>query len=275
MTEPAALPEEVVSAVRALAGTARLLVALDFDGTLAPIVDRPQDARALPVAAAAAARLEAARNTRVAYVSGRDLASLRAVADPPPGTLLVGSHGVQFQLGGDEPEVGKPDPGELDESERARLTELSEVLAQVVDPVEHVWLERKPAGIAVHTRLAAADDGRVAQSQARLAVAGIPGLTVREGKDVLEFSVRSATKGGAIARLRHFTDATATFYAGDDVTDEDAFAALGPGDVGVKVGAGSTSAAYRVADCAQFAVLLRVLADARDGLVGELVREGS
>ncbi|MEO7007500.1 MAG: trehalose-phosphatase [Terrimesophilobacter sp.] len=268
MTEPASQPGDVVSAVRALAGTARLLVALDFDGTLAPIVDRPQDARALPQAAAAVTRLLAARGTRVAYVSGRDLASLRSVADPAPGTLLVGSHGSEFHLGDEEPGTV------LNESEHERLNELTEVLGQVVDSIDRVWLEHKPGGVAIHSRLATDDDARVAQSKARLAAARIPGLTVREGKNVLEFSVHSATKGGAIERLRQFTGATATFYAGDDVTDEDAFAALGPGDVGVKVGAGSTSAAYRVADCAQFAVLLRVLADARDDTVDKPVREG-
>ena len=270
MTDPDALPEGVVAAVRRLVRTARLLVALDFDGTLAPIVNRPDDARALPASAAAAARLAAAHDTSVAYISGRALASLRAVADPPPGTLLVGSHGIQFQLGDDAPPATQ-----LDDAERARLTELSDALAAIVDGIQQVWLERKPAGIALHTRLATDEDARTAQGRARHAAARISGLTVRDGKDVLEFSVRPATKGGAIDRLRQATDATATFYAGDDVTDEDAFAVLGTGDIGVKVGAGPTAAQFRVRDCAQFAILLGVLADERHDFLEKPTRAGS
>ena len=49
-------------------------------------------------------------------------------------------------------------------------------------------------------------------------------LTVRDGKDMLEFSVRAPTKGDGIEHLREYTAATAVLYAGDDVTDEDAFA---------------------------------------------------
>jgi trehalose 6-phosphate phosphatase len=258
VTDPSALPHDVVSAVRRLAEAERLLVALDFDGTLAPLVDRPQDARALPESAAAATRLVAVAGTQVAYISGRGLASLRAVADPPPGTLLVGSHGSEVQL-----HDGQPLAGELDEAERARLAELNEALAQAVGTIPQVWLEHKPAGVAVHTRLATDADARVAVGSARQVADRVPGLTVRDGKDVLEFSIRSATKGGAIQRLRQATGATATFYAGDDVTDEDAFAVLGAGDVGVKVGAGPTTAPFRVRDCAQFATLLGLLADER------------
>jgi trehalose-phosphatase len=270
VTDPAALPEGVVAALRRLASTARLLVALDFDGTLAPIVDRPDDARALPASAAAAARLSAVHDTSVAYISGRALTSLRAVADPPPGTLLVGSHGSEFQLGDEDPPAA-----ELDDAERTRLIHLSDALAEIVAGIQQVWLEHKPAGVAMHTRLATDDDARAAQSLARRATAGISGLTVREGKDVLEFSVRQATKGGAIERLRRATGATATFYAGDDVTDEDAFAVLGTSDVGVKVGPGPTAAPFRVRDCAQFAILLGVLADARLDFLEKPTRGGS
>jgi trehalose-phosphatase len=271
VTDSAELPEGIGTAVRRLASTARLLVALDFDGTLAPIVDRPEQARALPAAATAAARLATAADTRVAYISGRALASLRAVADPPPGTLLVGSHGSEFQLDGAAP-AGEHGRDGLTESERSRLTELNAVLAEIA--INQVWLEHKPTGVALHTRLATDDDARAAEERARQAAARISGLTVRHGKDVLEFSVRSATKGGAIERLRQATGATATFYAGDDVTDEDAFAVLGSGDVGVKVGPGPTAARFRVADCAQFATVLDVLAEERHDFLGKPTRPG-
>jgi len=80
---------------------------------------------------------------------------------------------------------------------------------------------------------------------------------------VLEFAVRSTTKGEAIEHLRRYTAADAVFYAGDDVTDEDAFAALQPHDVGIKVGPGETAATFRVAGPAELSRALAALAAAR------------
>ncbi|HEY5231196.1 MAG TPA: trehalose-phosphatase, partial [Galbitalea sp.] len=84
-------------------------------------------------------------------------------------------------------------------------------------------------------------------------------------KNVLEFSVRTDTKGDALEHLRAYTSANAVFYAGDDVTDEDAFAALGPDDFGLKSGVGETVAAHRVAGPLQVAQVLALLAEFRDG----------
>src|SRR6188768_1124490 len=92
------LPEPLVGALRELARTRTLLVALDFDGTLAPEVDDPARARALPAAREAVLRLLAMPRTRVAVVSGRAIESLEEVVDLPDNTLLVGSHGVEFRL---------------------------------------------------------------------------------------------------------------------------------------------------------------------------------
>jgi trehalose 6-phosphate phosphatase len=86
---------------------------------------------------------------------------------------------------------------------------------------------------------------------------------------VLEFSVRGETKGDAVEHLRAYTSANAVFYAGDDVTDEDAFAALGPDDLGLKSGAGETIASHRVAGPHQVAQVLALLAEFRDGTAHE------
>lgn len=247
-------------AVRRIAGTARLLVALDFDGTLAPTVDRPEDARAMPAAANAVARLAAAENTTLALISGRALASLRHVSAAPDNALLIGSHGSEFARAGT---ASAAEP--LDDAERARRDDLFRILTGVVDAVDGAWLEEKPAGFAVHTRLATPENARMAQLLARQGTDPLDGLTVRSGKDVLEFSVRSATKGDAIQRLRRETRPTATFFAGDDTTDEDAFALLGADDVGVKVGRGDTAAGYRVDDPERLAEVLGLLADLRSG----------
>ena len=86
---------------------------------------------------------------------------------------------------------------------------------------------------------------------------------------MLEFSVRSTTKGEAIEHLRRYTKADAVFYAGDDVTDEDAFDALLSDDLGVKIGPGPTSAAFRVGGPDEAAAVITALATFREGDVHE------
>ena len=258
------LPETLVGAMRELARTKRLLVALDFDGTLAPEVDDPEQARATPEAREAVLRLLAMRDTRVALVSGRAIRSLEQVADLPDDTLLVGSHGIELRL--DTPDATV----DLDSVELGRVDVLEEVLGEVAEAIDQVWLEPKPAGFALHTRLATEHDSRIAHLVARSeAAAELDDLTVRSGKNVLEFSVRSTTKGEAVEHLREYTRATAVFYAGDDVTDEDAFAALDADDLGLKSGPGATIANHRVAGPTEVARALSLLADLRDGDVHE------
>jgi trehalose 6-phosphate phosphatase len=257
MTTP--LPSPLVDALLRLAQTRRLLVALDFDGTLAPEVDDPEQARAIPEARAAVFRLLAIPGTRVALVSGRALASLEQVADLPDTTLLVGSHGIELRL--DSPDIRLS----LDTAELKQVDVLGGVLGEVADSIDQVWLEQKPAGFALHTRLATEHNSRIAHLVALSeTVAELPDVTVRSGKNVLEFSVRSTTKGEAIEHLRKYTGATAAFYAGDDVTDEDAFAALGEGDVGLKSGRGDTIADFRVPGPVEIAQALHVLAELRE-----------
>jgi trehalose 6-phosphate phosphatase len=258
------VPEPLVGALREIARTKQLLVALDFDGTLAPTVDDPEKARALPEARDAVLRLLERPRTRVALVSGRSIASLERVSEMPDNALLVGSHGIELRL--DNPGDGLG----LNESELKRVDVLRTVLGSVAEAIDQVWLEQKPAGFALHTRLASAHDSRVAHLVALSeAVAEDDGLTVREGKNVLEFSVRSTTKGEAIEHLREYTGATGVFFAGDDVTDEDGFASLRSDDVGVKAGDGSTLANYRVAGPVEIARTLKLLADFREGDVHE------
>ena len=76
---------------------------------------------------------------------------------------------------------------------------------------------------------------------------------------VLDLAVVKVSKGAALDTLRERVVADGVLFAGDDVTDETAFARLRPGDVGVKVGDGETAAAFRVAGPADVAVLLERL----------------
>lgn len=247
---------ELADKLAELSRTDTLLVALDFDGTLAPLVDNPADARALPAAKQAILALLDVPKTRVALISGRAMASLIEVSEAPDGVLLSGSHGIEVRL----------DSGPLltlTDEEADRVSLLGEGLHTVADRHDGVWVETKPAGFALHTRLATDDAASAAVADARAAVSGIDDLTVRSGNNVLEFSVRSTNKGDAVERLREHAGATAVFFAGDDVTDEDAFAALGPHDLGLKCGSGQTAASFSVPGLPDVAEVLHELARLR------------
>jgi trehalose 6-phosphate synthase/phosphatase len=252
--------EALRSATARLAEMPRLLVALDFDGTLAPLVDRPEDARATDRARAAIERLVGSEDTRVAIVSGRALDSLKDVAAPPVAALLSGSHGVELQL-----DTGGGVTLDLREGELTRLEQLIEIVEDAASGSYGAWVERKPAGIALHTRRLGASAGAALQRVARERVeTALPGLSTRSGKNVLEFAVRASDKGEALTRLRQHVGADAVLYVGDDITDEDAFATLETDDLGVKVGQGKSLAAYRLRGPDDVAQLLELLADLRD-----------
>ena len=99
------LSPELLSALATAAATDTLLVALDFDGTMSPLVDRAEDARALPGSAAALRELAQLPHTTTALISGRALDSLRLVASPEPETLLIGSHGAETWTGRNAPSL--------------------------------------------------------------------------------------------------------------------------------------------------------------------------
>lgn len=259
-SSPRPVADVLSAALETIAATPMLLVALDFDGTLAPTVDDPDAARAIPEAREALIALAGLPATRVAVVSGRALGSLERVARLPADVLLVGSHGAEFRI--DREESGP----ELSTDERELLGHLYLAISDVAARFEGVRVEEKPAGCGLHTRLASTDDAAKAQAAALEAVAALSAgrISERYGKDILEFTVRTADKGTALGALRERTAATATLFIGDDVTDEDGFAVLGPADVGIKVGEGATAAEYRVEDPESVARLLAALAHSRE-----------
>lgn len=234
------VPHDLRIALERLAAVDRLLVALDFDGVVSPIVERAEQARPLPETAAAVGELAGLAGTWTAYVSGRSLESLIAAASPDARTLLIGSHGAEVRLGGEE------HPVTLDPDQKEALDVLHATLTAVAAGAPGTWVEEKPAGRVLHTRQAEASVAEAAVAAARERLAGRRDVFLKTGKQVLEGSVVHATKGEGIAFLRQVTEADAVLFAGDDVTDEDGFLALEDGDVGIKVGDGDTSVGFRV-----------------------------
>ncbi|HRN29663.1 MAG TPA: trehalose-phosphatase [Terrimesophilobacter sp.] len=243
------------SALSRLAQAQRILVALDFDGTLAPTVDDPDEARSLPAAREAASALAAEPGVFLALVSGRGIDSLRRVTDAPPEVLLAGSHGAEYLINGDHSGL------RLTDTHTTSLKAIKELLDDVAAAAPGAWIETKAYGYALHTRLTEPHRARDAEATAR----SLGGVTLRHGKDVLEFSVVDATKRHALTHLQEITHADATLFAGDDVTDEDGFAALGTGDVGIKVGDGPTLASNRIPNLEYMPAVLRALLRLRRG----------
>jgi trehalose 6-phosphate phosphatase len=292
---------ELRIAVAALAARPRVLVAVDFDGTLAPFVLDPLEARALPGGIEALRAAAALTGVTAAVVSGRDLATLAAITGlgPRDGVILIGSHGAQVSLAGvpagqttagqttagqtttgqtttgDDPhsdphdgpthEAPAGDAGILDEESAARLSMLNRELEAIRAHYPEVRLEHKPSAVALHTRGVEPSVAAAATTAAYDVAEGHQGVHIMPGKDVVELTVLEADKGSAILRLARVTRSDATLYLGDDVTDERAFAALdtSSGDVTVKVGEGESLATQRVPDPAAVVELLELFTDQR------------
>jgi trehalose-phosphatase len=251
------LDPALAAAVARVAAADRLLVASDFDGTLAPLVEDPARARALPASETALIRLAEADRTTVALLSGRTLASLRAgVARLADHAVLVGGHGIEREDDAPTPE------------ETAALDALFRPMDDAIEDIPGAWLERKPFSIVVHVR-AVQPEERLAVLHRAARMAEEHGLHVLEGHAVVEALVRPPAKGDALETLRSSSRADAVVYLGDDVTDEDAFAALGPGDLGISIGPTPTKAAHRISTPRDAADVLALLADERWRIVTE------
>ena len=238
----------------ALARTPVLLVATDYDGTLAPLVSDPAQARPLRESVVALRLLAALPNTHVAVISGRALRDLAGMLGEPDDVHLVGSHGSEF-----DPDFARSLPREA----LALRARVEEELAEIAAQIPGARIEPKPASVALHYREVDEELADAALRRVERGPAALEGVVTRHGKKVVELGVLSTHKGSALAQLRQRVGATAVCFLGDDVTDEDAFAELGGPDLGIKVGEGPSRAALRVEDPEAVARVLAALAELR------------
>lgn len=221
----------------------RLLVALDFDGTLAPIARRPEAARLSAATRAALRALAARADVRVAVVSGRALSDLRGKVALER-LSYAGNHGLEVWAGG----WAWTHPGVR--ARRGSLRRAARAAGALCRLAPGAWVEAKGATFSVHVR--AVKDPR-AENRLRSGLAGAVrragGLALRPGKRVYEVRPRLAwDKGRAVELLRRrLAPGAACVYVGDDATDEDVFRRLAGKGLTVKVGPGRTAAACRVA----------------------------
>lgn len=259
------LPEPLKHALNRALQHPPVLVASDFDGTLAPFTTNPLDSRLLPEAAQALAGLVAYANQhpdrlQVALVSGRQLDVLFDLAQPPDGTALIASHGAQVGVVRGGQVAASGENTELTATQRGALARLEAELTAIAGRHPGTQVEVKALSVALHTRGADSEVGASAMAQAR-AAGKLSGLELLSGNQVLEFLVAEETKGTALMTLRAKLGAGAVIYLGDDVTDETALATLRPeaGDVGIKIGDASSVAQYRLPDVAAAAGVLTEL----------------
>ena len=240
----------------------RMLVALDFDGTLAPIVERPGDAALLDGLAQPLRQLAGRPDTVAAIVSGRGLADVRArvgISD----MYYAGNHG--FEIEG--PDVDRTHP----EAERARpaLEACAEAVERALADEPGTEVEDKRWTLSIHYR---GVERPGAEERVRAAVhehCGGRGLRITSGKKI--FEVRPDVdwhKGRATQFLLDTIgdgEAVPAIFIGDDRTDEDAFAVVRGIGGGIVVGdppPSDTSAIAWVRGPAEVADLVRELADA-------------
>jgi trehalose 6-phosphate phosphatase len=195
------------------------VVAVDFDGTLAPIVARPEDARPAAGALKALTALCGAVG-RCAVVTGRGAEEAVRLGglDAVPGLEVLGHYGLQRWVGG---RLQTPPPSAAVDEARTTLAAL------VAGAAEGVHLEDKEHSLVVHTRPAADPAGALAALIPQVtAVADRLGLETVPGRFVVEVRPPGVDKGLAVRRLVEEVSATAVVYVGDDLGDLPAFAAV-------------------------------------------------
>jgi trehalose 6-phosphate phosphatase len=201
------------------------LIATDFDGTLAPIVEDPEQAYADPNAVAALGRL-GEHVGAVVVITGRpvraavQLGRFRGVAGLQLMTIL-GQYGVERWNAADDEYLLPPDP--------AQISAVAEELPKILDSLgmSEARIEDKGRAIAIHTRSLPDPKGALARLEEPLGdLAARHGLMLAPGKNVWEIRTPDMDKGAALRAIVEETSARQVIFAGDDLGDLPAFRAV-------------------------------------------------
>ena len=237
--------------LRTLAGFAlsNVLVAFDYDGTLAPIAARPEDAHMRKDTRTLLTSV--ARVYPTVVISGRALADVTAMLDSVPLWHVYGNHGLEPAGRGSD---AKPETA-------AWVAQLTPHL-----PAElGVRIEDKRYTVTLHFRGAPDRDRAVAAIET--AVEALPDISILRGKEAINLLPRGrGNKGMALAQARDIFACHHAIYVGDEDTDEAAFAAGGERTLAIRVEPSERSQAkYHIGSQLDIDAFLRTLLDLRHG----------
>ena len=212
---------------------------LDFDGTLVDFAPEPDAIRLRPGSGELLQALHERMGGAVALISGRRIANLDMHLKPLK-LPAAGVHGHEIRVG---EEVRSTADSDSMRTARQRLKE-------AVGDGDPLRIEDKGAALVLHFRKAP-DQAARAERLARGAADGLADIEVMRGNAIVELRLKGRHKGDAIGELADMEPfaGRVPVFVGDDTTDEDGFKAVQEaGGFGVKVGQGSTTAHYRLAD---------------------------
>lgn len=203
----------------------RLLLCLDYDGTLVPLQKRPELAVIPPAVKKLLEELSALPNMTVAMISGRELANIRKMVGVK-GLIYAGTHGMEIRGPKGMVSIKRPS-----EKERLALKNAWRALNEGTKNLPGTFAEKKKMALAAHYRNAPKG---IPASLAKLAAdtAETYNLRMKKGKKVFELLPYGARdKGGALSWIRkqltrRYRAKPLAVYIGDDLTDEDAFREL-------------------------------------------------
>lgn len=237
-------------ALEALA-SANVLLGFDYDGTLAPITARPDQARMRP--STRALLQEVSGRYPCAVVTGRSRRDLLPFLEELPLLRLVGNHGAEWE--------GLPPP-----LPRRTIARWHARMVSACGDLPGVLVEDKTWSVAVHWR--GARKKSLARARVLAAASAVEGARVLRGKEVVNLvHPEAAHKGVAVVEARRQLGCDAVVYVGDDVTDEDVFALGEPGRLlTVRVGRSRrTRAAFFLSTQAEIDELLATFLSLRPG----------
>ncbi len=265
---PTALPSGLIERI---AERERLLICLDYDGTLSEIAAHPAQAHPIYGAGEALAALTAHPDrVQLAIITGRTISEVKRMLGVDSGVLFSGVHGLELMDSGGRHHLA---PGV--ESVIPDLDLVREWLVRHVPANCGFVIEDKRVAIAFHYRMADAETAaRIRRALARFVQARTARLRVLRGKMIDEMLPRDAAgKGAAVRAIQREAGPPVSrpIYFGDDTTDEDAFRELREDGVGVLVGAPRASwARWRVESPAD---VVRTLSELGAALAAQPVQD--
>ena len=206
-----------------------LAMFLDYDGTLTPIVPRPEDAT-MPESMRKAVS-DLSKKCTLGVVSGRELQDVKNMVQLDD-IVYAGDHGFNIDAPGAKGGAYRPAEQYLPAVKEAAIS-----LSESLEGIEGAWVEKKTFTMTVHYRQTPDDKAPEVERLVRQTAEDL-GLRLTSGKKVFELRPNIEWhKGKAVQWLREELEVTGAFtiYIGDDTTDEDAFKALGNDGLGILV----------------------------------------